>query len=53
MATGAAAEPNQYLCVVERAAGLHYNERNEAYEGYLYWRERSSIMTLSKSLADL
>jgi hypothetical protein len=27
----AAAEPEQYLCVVEQSAGLHYNQQNKQW----------------------
>jgi hypothetical protein len=44
LVTGALADPNQYLCLVERSAGLHYDSQSGSWEPQTFVAGRKYIL---------
>jgi hypothetical protein len=52
MATRAVAEPSQYLCVVEEAAGLHYDPQNSAWRPEAFGMRKYTLRRLTNDDRD-
>src|SRR5713101_1645322 len=44
LTTGAQAEPSQYLCVVESAAGLHYDAQTQSWKPQAFGTGRKYVL---------